>query len=76
MIKTFLFVCWAVVSTVVGALAGALLLLVLYPGPKGPRVTDQQFMTSLVVGAIIGLAWPLAWCFRHWLRRRGKPPPE
>jgi uncharacterized membrane protein (DUF485 family) len=60
------------IGVVLGALA-TFILLVFFNGPEGPRIvtdTNQAYLISVIVGAIVALAWP--WVIGLILVRRAK----
>jgi uncharacterized membrane protein (DUF485 family) len=61
-----------IIGVVLGALA-TFVLLVLFNGPDGTRIVadaTQSYLVSVVVGAIVALAWP--WVIGLILVRRAK----
>jgi hypothetical protein len=52
-----------------GGIAGLLLIAALNPGVKGPHITDNQAVTAVVIGGLLGGG--LAALLVGWIRRRG-----
>jgi uncharacterized membrane protein (DUF485 family) len=60
------------IGVVLGALA-TFVLLVFFNGPDGPRIVSdatQAYLVSVIVGAIVSLAWP--WVIGLIFVRRAK----
>jgi hypothetical protein len=68
--RVVLWLLLSAVSSVVGAVVFAVLLVLANPGVKGPHVTDDQLMAALGAGAVVGALVPLSvWGWRAWRQR-------
>ncbi len=68
--KTFLWLLFGVVSALGCAVAALVILASMYPGVKGPHVSDDQMTVALVIGAGIGVG---AVILIHRLVKGGRP---